>query len=242
MIAELSTALVAGGALLAIRIGVALRLIPFFGGAPMPVLPWLGLTAALSLLLATTLGLHPATVPSGPAFAALATKELFVGLVIGASIRFAFSVFEMVGSIVHLSAFGVLSPGNRTAMTTAYTLLGAGVFLAVGGHHGVISGLAATVRAVPPVDLPGWESMVGAGHAAAVALFCTAMATAVLIAAPLFFAGLFADLTIGVLSRFYSGVGVTGAVTLRVIAVQLLALASLGLVVTHGISLLVSLQ
>ena len=45
-----------GAMLLSVRVGAALRLTPFFGGAPMPVLPWLGLSLSLGILLMTYSG------------------------------------------------------------------------------------------------------------------------------------------------------------------------------------------
>jgi flagellar biosynthetic protein FliR len=237
---DLPLVLVAAALLLSVRVGAALRLTPFFGGHPMPVLPWLGLSLSLGLLLATHFGAAGVPALDGPRLAALVIKELFVGIVIGVLTRLAFSVFEVVGEIAHLSSFAVFSTPDRNPLATAYRLLGVSGFLVLGGHHGLIQGLASTAHCVAPFELPGWEPFAGAGQDAAVRLFAAAMATAVLISAPIFAAGLFADVVVGVLSRLQSGAAMLGAQTVRAVAVQLVVVLSLGLVVTSAIELLES--
>jgi flagellar biosynthetic protein FliR len=226
--------------LISIRVGAALRLIPFFGGHPMPVLPWLGLSFSLGIILSFQTGLGIAEDLDGLRFAALVIKELFVGIVIGALVRFSFSVLEVVGEVAHLSTLSVLTGQGQSPYTTAYLLLGAGVFFLMKGHHALISGLASTIACAPPLEIPGIASVAGAGQDAAIRLFSSAMAAAVLIAAPIFAAGLFAELIVGVVSRLHSGWAAAGAQTLRVVAVQVMVLASLGFVVTSAITFLES--
>ncbi len=170
--------------------------------------------------------------------AVLAIKELFIGVVLGTLIRFAFSVLEIIGEMAHISSLTVVSRRPRQPLSTAYLLLGVGAFCLLGGHHGALSGLAATVHCAPPFEIPAEISLVGAGQDTALRLFSVAMATAVLLSAPIFVAGLFADVIIGVLSRLQSGAALAGAQTLRGIAVQLGVVLSLGLVVTHVVEFL----
>jgi flagellar biosynthetic protein FliR len=232
------TVLVLNAVLISIRVGAALRLIPFFGGHPMPVLPWLGLSFSLGLILSFQTGHGIGQDLNGLRFAALVTKEIFVGIVIGALVRFSFSVLEVVGEVAHLSSLSVLAGQGQSPYTTAYLLLGAGVFFLMKGHHALISGLASTIACVPPLEIPGIASVAGAGQDAAIRLFSSAMAAAVLISAPIFAAGLFAEVIVGMVSRLNPGWATGGAQTLRVAAVQVTVLASLCFVVTSAIELL----
>ena len=211
---ELPLAMVWTFGLLTIRLGAALRLVPFFGGAPMPVIPWFGLSVTLGALLAAQAGPHPdmtggTTIPTR--FLALAVKELFVGVIIGATVRIAFSVLEIVGQLAHISAFAVSEGEKSGVFPTAYTLLGAGIFLLIDGHHALIKGLVATTHALPPHLFPGADIFTGALLDGVIALFAGAMATGVLAAAPIFAAGLAADVIVGGVSRLYYGVAEAGA-------------------------------
>jgi flagellar biosynthetic protein FliR len=231
-------AFAAHAVLLTLRIGAALRLTPFFGGHPMPILPCLALSASLGVLLV------PYTAPLDArdlgmlTFTALGIKEIFIGVVIGTLTRMAFAVFELAGGISHFFAFAALPGGGQSPLATLYLLVGTGAFLVLRGHHGLIRGLAATIRAVSPLELPGLESLAGTGQDAAVHLFAAAMATAVLVAAPIFVAGLFAEVLVGVISRFVTGATSMDSSLSRAVAVQLALVASLGLAVVQAGELL----
>jgi flagellar biosynthetic protein FliR len=224
--------------LLVVRIAAALRLVPFFGGAPMPLLPWMGLSVTLGALIAPQVGPAPDAVQGAAHLLSLMLKELFLGLVIGAMVRIAFSVLEIVGQLAHILTFAIPEGREQGPLSTAYVLLGTGIFLLIGGHHALLTGLVSTTRCLPPHALPGVEVFAGATTEAVIVLFASAMATGVLAAAPIFAAALAADLTVGAVSRLYHGVAEAGAQTARLLVVQLMVVASLLLVVTTAVEFL----
>ena len=232
MAAELPLAFGATVGLLTLRIGAALRMVPFFGGTPMPIIPWTGLSITLAALLAPQVG--PAIeIESGNfVFVALALKEIFIGFVIGTMVRMAFLVFEIVGELARISALAIPSERQTGVFSKLYILLGVVVFLLVDGHHALIQGLVATVRCIPPHTIPGTLPLTGSITENVIALFSTAMATGVLAAGPIFAAGIASDLIVGSASRFYHGVAETGTQAFRPLAVQLAVVASMVLVVS----------
>lgn len=223
-------------ALLTLRIGAALRLVPFFGGAPMPLPAWAGLSVSLAALLAPQAG--PATLTlTGAVLAALACKEIFIGVIIGAMVRFAFTVLEVVGEIAGIASLVVHKDQETTVYSRFTILLGTGVFLLVDGHHALLQGIAATTRCIPPHSFPT-ASGFGFAEEGVIALFSGAMATGVVVAGPLFAAGIAADLVLGAVSRIYPGVAEAGAQTARVLATQLAVVASLLFVVSSAVGFL----
>ncbi len=232
--------------LLAIRIGAALRLAPFLGGRPLPLLPWAGISIALAAVVAPQA--YPVvSAPFGSAlWLALAVKELFVGVVIGALARIAFAVLDVAGDLARLSTVSIPAAGQGDGtrgapLTRGYVLLGTAAFLLVDGHHAFIAGLIGTVRCMPPGSLPGTLESATTYVPLALKLFSSAMSTAVLISAPVFAAGIAADVVIGLLSRLSPGMAPpVGAQATRAIFVQLAIVASLGIVVTAAVNFLKS--
>ncbi len=231
-----AVALLTTYALVAIRTGAALRLIPFFGGSPMPVLPWLALSAAVALALTPIAAATGDPAPGGLAWLALAVKELFVGVAIGILVRLAFSVLEVAAGLVRIFSDSGRTESRDTPsapLSVAYVLLAAAAFLLVGGHHGLISGLAGTFRCLPPGSLQApFETF---GPSVAIGLFASAMGLAVLVSIPLLFAGAFAETFMGVVSRV---AGNRGGRALRVALVELAAIAILGTLVSGALGFL----
>ncbi len=232
--------------LLAIRIGAALRLAPFLGGRPLPLLPWAGISIALAAVIAPQADSAISALPGSALWLALAVKELFIGVVIGALARIAFTVLDVAGDLARLSTVSIpdvgQGEGTRGApLTRAYVLLGTAAFLLVDGHHAFIAGLIGTVRCMPPGSLPGAFESATIGVPLALKLFSSAMRTAVLISAPVFVAGIAGDVVVGLVSRLTPGIAPpVGAQATRAILVQLAIVASLGIVVTAAVSFLES--
>ncbi|MCP4600569.1 MAG: flagellar biosynthetic protein FliR [Proteobacteria bacterium] len=232
--------------LLAIRVGAALRLTPFLGGHPLPILPWAGISVVLACVLAPQSGPVPQAEFGSSFWLILAIKELFIGVVVGSLARIAFSVLEITGDLARLSTVAIPrtggGEGTRGApLTRAYVLLGTAAFLLVDGHHAFITGLAGTTRCLPPAALPGAFELPSIGITPALGLFSTAMGTAVLISAPIFVAGIAADFIVGLLSRIAPGIAPPiGAQATRAVLVQLAVIAALGMVVSGAVEFLQS--
>jgi flagellar biosynthetic protein FliR len=230
--------------LLALRFGAALRLTPFFGGAPLGWLSWLILTMGLACVLVPQSGPLPMAEIGTGAWFVLAAKEVFIGLVIGTIVRLAFSVFEVAGDLARLGTVSIPDAGDHsfargTPLSRAYTLLAAAVFLLMGGHHALVAGFGSTLRCLPPGAAPSAYDMFPFDASMVLGLFGTTMAMGVLISAPVFLAGISADLLSGLISRFMSGVGpFRGTHGIRAAFVQVMVVIALGTVVSTALGVL----
>lgn len=218
--------------LTAVRVGAALRLAPFFGGSRLPAAAWLPLTTAVALAL-TASAPEGVAVPQGArGWLAAAAVELAVGAAVGGLARLAFAVLDIASNAVELSAFPNAAPdeGDSCAgLSGLFGLVGTCAFLSVGGHHAFLSGLAATLRCRPPaVSLP---DLAGTADAA-LGIFAAAFGAGVLIAMPVFFAGLAADVAVGLLNRFLAGDGQVAVRLSRIAVVELAAVAAVGFTVS----------
>ena len=242
--APFSTELILVGFLLMIRIGVVLRFAPFFGGGPMPILPFVALSASLSILLApTNIPISLEFEPTPFYLGALALKELFIGIVIGVMTRLAFAVFEITGGLVNVASLSFRRAVEQdglggTPLQTFYPLLGTTIFLLLGGHHALLSGIAGTFGCMPLTTLPPIDALGDTASLAVLRLFTSAIAAAVLISAPIFIAGLAAETITGIMLRITGGTAQSGTQLARVFAVCLIAIATLGMVLENGIDFL----
>lgn len=231
-------------ALISIRLGAALRLTPFLGGRPLGIVPWLSVTA----VLAPIIGLHSGPLPSHPLEPAIwvsaALAELFIGITIGMLAKIAFTVFETAGNLARLQTLAVPTSGDEGSLggapiSTAYVLVGTAAFLLMDGHHYFITALAATTRCMPPGAVPGLDHLASTGGASALHLFTLAMATAALISIPVFAAGLFADLLVGLAAPLWPGAA-PGTGILRIFAVQGMIIAAFSATILGLLHFLVS--
>ena len=230
--------------LLVLRFGAALRLTPFFGGAPLGLLSWFGLSMVLACVLVPNGGPLPSVEIGTGAWFALAAKEIFIGVVLGAVVRIAFSVFEVAGDLARLGTISIPSAGDDsfargTPISRVYTLLAAAVFLLVGGHHAVLSALWATVRCLPPGMMPGSQDVLPADVSVVLGIFGATMSMGVLISAPVFVAGVSADILTGLIARFTSGAEPSrGMHVVRAVCVQVMVVIALGTVVATALGFL----
>lgn len=230
--------------LLTVRVGAALRLAPFLAGRSLPLLPWAGISVAVAAVLAPSSGPLPDAGIGSALWIALALKELFVGLTIGALIRIAFFVLQAIGDLAGLSMVSMSGAADDeitggSALTGAFTLLGIGIFFLMDGHHGLIAGLAGTLRCIPPGAMPAVQDLSAAGARVAVGLFSSAMATGVLVSAPVFVAGIGADLAIGLVHRLAPGLAPPlGAQAVRAAVVQISVIAVLGVAISIALEFL----
>jgi flagellar biosynthetic protein FliR len=178
------------------------------------------------------------------AWFALAVKEVFIGVVLGTIVRLAFSVFEVAGDLARLGTVSIPDAGESsfsrgTPLSRVYTLLAAAVFLLVGGHHALLTGLGSTIRCLPPGVAPSSYDMFPVDISVVLGLFGATMAMGVLISAPVFVAGISADILTGLVSRIMSGVGpFRGMHAIRAAFVQVMVVIALGTVVSTALNVL----
>jgi len=231
--------------LVLLRVGIALRLTPFLGGRPLPLLPW----AALSVCLVLVLG-PPSLAPLEPAalglggWLALALREALAGGALGLAVRLAYSVLESAGGLIgdalpavfHLGAAG---SSERAPIASFYVLFGTAAFLLMDGHHALVAGLAGSLAAFPPGGVDPTGSLLSTGLESAIGLFAGAFAFAVMVAAPVFVAGLAAEVFTGLAARIAPTLGQSaGSRALRTAAVQVALIAFLGASVTAAVGFL----
>jgi flagellar biosynthesis protein FliR len=221
--------------LLLCRVGAALRLIPFLGGEPMPLIPWLSFSVAITYVLLPFSGSH--ATPEVTQLIALAVKEIFIGVVIGTVCRIGFLVLESIGRLAQYGAFHTsTSSGDRT-LSLLYTMLGIGALLLMNGHHLFLRGLSATLKCLPLTVFPTAAFFDPHGI---VSLFGSAMAFASLAALPIFAAALISDLMVASLSKFLSDPITSIGDALRAVCVQIAVVLSIGVAVRLALQLISS--
>jgi flagellar biosynthetic protein FliR len=231
--------------LLLIRVGVALRLTPFLGGRALPWPAWAGLSACVALVLLPTVPASgSAAVDTLGAWLVLALREALAGAVLGLAARIAFSVLEMAGGLIDAAWPAVFSIGSegragRSPITTLYVLFGTAAFLLMDGHHALLAALAGSLACFPPTGIAAGVDPLAAGLDGAIGLFAGAFAFAVMVTAPVFVAGLAAELLAGLSERIAPVLGQgVGSQGLRTIAVQLALIAFLGVSVSAAVGFL----
>lgn len=134
----------------------------------------------------------------------LLVKELLIGAAFAYALAATFAAIAVAGSFldtsIGFSFGGLIDPvnGNQSAvMSTAYSLIGLMVFIAISGDAWVIQGLARTYDVVGLTDYPSLGHLVAGAGAAFVNIFASALE----IAGPVLLALLLTDAAFGVVSR-----------------------------------------
>ena len=163
--------------------------------------------------------------------AALAAKELMVGLAFAFSISMLFAAVSAAGSLMDTLigfSFGALvdpiTGTNASVLSQAYSLIGVAVFIAIGGDAWVVQGLHRTYELVPLVGYPALGSMVAGVQHAFTGIFTAALE----LSAPVVLAVIITDAAFGVVARVVP--------QLNVFAVGFPAKVTVGLLVL-GVSL-----
>ena len=102
----------------------------------------------------------------------LSIKEVFIGLCIGYLAKFFFFAFQIAGELVStsmgLNSAQIFNPTvgvNSTAVEHFYILLASLFYLAVNGHHFLISGLVDSFSYLPPATMSlNTSQFIGVGH------------------------------------------------------------------------------
>lgn len=199
-------------ALILIRVATLVIAAPVLGHARIPGQVKAGFVLVISLLLLLTLNSGGLKLPQKAAsnilsLAGAAAGEMFVGLLIAYAAYLFFTAVQMAGQVVDIQiGFGlvnVIDPANNVQVSILgqfYYLLALLYFLAVSGHHHLLSALGDSFRLIPPGSL-NWLEHAGASGPKLAEFFTRLFAIALQVAGPSVAALFLANLTMGLLSR-----------------------------------------
>jgi flagellar biosynthetic protein FliR len=145
------------GALALVRIASMVVLMPVLGSVSVPATVRIGLSAALTICVFPTLARTGVHLPESVfGFAALALREMLVGILAGWVFSLVFQVTELAGAVIDMQAgysmVELFDPttGESTHLFGQFLGIAATVaFLAGGGHAHLVAALADSFRAVP---------------------------------------------------------------------------------------------
>ena len=194
-------------ALVLARIAPLFVLAPLFSSRSFPA-RIRGVTAvalAIGISPVATRALGDAAIPGDIwGLAALAGKEMLVGMAFAFGIAALFAALSAAGAMLDLSIGfmlgGVIDPlaGTQSSiLQQLYTMVGVMIFVAIGGDGWVIAGLARTYDAVPLLAAPDLGSLTAAAQLAFSGIFTAA----VQVCAPAMLALILTDAALGVVSK-----------------------------------------
>lgn len=188
------------GALVFLRIGAAMAVLPAFGDQVVPMRLRLGLTLAFTLLVTPAVGMPIA--PAGPDFLAALGPEVVAGLAIGMVLRLMVMALQLAGTIAAQSVslsqfFGGAGPDPQPAM--AQILMLGGLCLAtIAGLHVRLAEYLILSYAILPLGLwpdPGELAQLGIARTARM------FALAFTLAGPFVIAALVYNMALGAINR-----------------------------------------
>ncbi len=223
------------------RLGSAFLLLPGFAEAYVPARLRLALALMTSLLVAGSGLLDLPPVPSEPAsFAALIVSEIGIGLLIGATARFALAAVHLAGSLIAtnsgLAGAALFDPSEATPGTLPGAFLSTTflvLLFATDAHSVLLRRLVGSYEGLP---IGGVLWVGGVGELCA-RLGSEMFATGLAMAAPLLAVSLLTNLALGLLARLVP--------TLHVLFIALpmqLLLSLAALALSLGASLLLALR
>ncbi len=132
-----------------IRISVVLYLFPVFSSSMIPPTVKAGLALVMTLALMPVVPVDPSRFPNSvPALGMMMVSELFIGMVLGLSVRIFLAAVELAGQTIGFqmgfSIINVLDPqtgGQVSIMGQIGNLVVIVIFLMLNGHHALIRGL-----------------------------------------------------------------------------------------------------
>lgn len=177
---------------------------PIYNNAALPTRTRLIVGLAITMALVPILPPMPA-IPGGSWLGlALLAKETLIGVMMGFTLRIAFVTVDVAGELIGLQmglSFAVVydpqNAGQTPVLTEFVGLLTSLIFLALGGHLMILSGLVESFRLLPVSP----ELMSSAGIAAMLRWAGVIFASGLLLSLPLVAALLIANIALGVLSR-----------------------------------------
>jgi len=192
--------------LVLIRVSVVLYLFPVFSSTMIPATVKAGLALAMTLVLMPIVPVDPARFPeSVPAVGMMMVAELFIGMVLGLSVRIFLVAVEYAGQTIGFqmgfSVINVLDPQTGTQMSIIGqigSLVVLVIFLMLNGHHALIRGL---VESFSRVDM-GMISLQRGFFDQMMGLMAGMFVIAVKMGAPAIVALLFTSAAFGITAKF----------------------------------------
>lgn len=194
-----------GGFILVLaRVSPLFLLAPIFSSRMIPARARGVAAVAISFGLAP-LALHGQKVSfDGLSLAGLIGKELLVGLTYAFALAAVFAAVSVAGSFLDTAmgfSFGSLvdpiTGAPSQVISQLYALVGVLVFIAIGGDHWMVEGLARSYQLVPISKFPSIGALVGGANQAFISIF----GSAIELAAPVLLAVLLTDCALGLVGR-----------------------------------------
>ena len=186
-----------------VRISMLMVFAPFFGSGAMPARVKVGLTMALTALLAPVVA-STLRAPSPLEVGRMVAGEMLVGLLLGLTLQFVFDGAQLAGQVVGFqlgySLVNLIDPQTEVETPVlsifyqAVTLL---MFLQLEVHHWLLRGLAKSFLYLPPGSIVASLAATTELWKAAGGMLLVAMQ----MAAPALVATMLADVTLGYLGK-----------------------------------------
>ena len=218
--------------LVIIRISGLVLLAPIFSHKSFPRLAKVGFTVLFSLILVATLeGYTVPEVSSLIELAGLAVKELLVGCIIGFAFMLVFLAIQGAGTIAGYqaglymaNAFDPVSQTQASLVSQIWFMLAMLIFLAINGHHLVITAFVDSYRVMPP----GYVALHGTVGEMVIKYTAYVFVITLKVASPVLITLFLTDVALGVLAKmmptmnvFFVGFPVKIGVGLMVLAMSL---------------------
>jgi flagellar biosynthetic protein FliR len=191
------------GALIGLRIGGIMSFAPFFTSSSFPARIKAALTVFLTVLLYPICPVPVATLTPG-AWTGVVLSESVLGLAMGLSLQFIFEGVLVAGQVggfqLGFSLVNIIDPQTNVDTPVLYTfhqLLVLLLFLQMNVHHWILRGLVKSFDYVPVGTAVISNAMMKELFRDAAAMFLVGIQ----IAAPLLFATVVIDVTVGFLSK-----------------------------------------
>ncbi|MDP1569084.1 MAG: flagellar biosynthetic protein FliR [Vicinamibacterales bacterium] len=199
--------LVAGLALILVRVGAVVIVAPVFGGTFAPAPVKIGLTLAITLVLVPLVPLPGTLTVAGLVVVAL--REAMIGVAIGFGVRVVVAAAEMGGYLagyqLGFAQAATIDPQSGVRNNTIaliYGNLATLIFFAVNGHHLVLRALLQSYRRLPV----GFGQVDDGVVPVVMAMLGTVFVTGAQLAAPVVVVMLVLEAGLGLLGRAASGV------------------------------------
>ena len=198
-------------ALVTARLVPVVYLVPYLGGQVMPQPVKMGIAMALTVMVYPAVWQTGAAgaLPSGALeIAALVTKELVVGLMLGFVAALAFEALRVAGQLIDGARGQTMAtafvPQLKTQASVSAELLyqlGVVMFLVTGGHRLFLSALVKSYVIVPPQHFPELGARLEAITFGIIRLTADAIILGVLLAFPVVAAILLANLMLALINK-----------------------------------------